>query len=119
MEERIDYEGSGLAQDVYALKQRTVQTCGTQQALKGSQDELSMDAERVTVEGSIYDESDKTVDSSMTAQIRCWKASVSETTDGVVDRDFECQLSLVVELKEQQDEAHHAAIAVWAVTVLK
>ncbi|PBK64758.1 hypothetical protein ARMSODRAFT_978982 [Armillaria solidipes] len=101
VEEQMDYEGSGLAQDVYALEQYMVQMCGTQQALEGGQDELSMDTERVTVEGSVSDESDGTVDSSMTAQIRCWKALVSETTDGVVDKDFERRLSLVVELKEQ------------------
>ncbi len=97
----MDYKGSGLAQDAYALEQHMVQTCGTQQALEGVQDKLSMDAERVTIEGSVSDESDGTVDSSTTTQIRHWKASVSETTDGVVDRDFEHRLSLVVELKEQ------------------
>ncbi|KAK0443014.1 uncharacterized protein EV420DRAFT_1485124 [Desarmillaria tabescens] len=118
LEEEMDYERSGLAKDGHALEQHMLLP-STQQASEGLQDEQSVDAERVTVEGSVSDESDGTVDSGTTAWIRSWRVSAYETTDSVVDKDFESRLSLVVELKEQRDEARRAAIALWVATVFE
>ncbi|KAK0466895.1 uncharacterized protein EV420DRAFT_1635928 [Desarmillaria tabescens] len=118
LEEEMDYDRSGLAKDGHALEQHMLLP-STQQASEGLQDEQSVDAERVTMEGSVSDESDGTVDSGTTARIRRWRVLAYETTDSVVDKDFESRLSLMVELKEQRDEAHHAAIALWVATVFE
>ncbi|KAK0476376.1 hypothetical protein IW261DRAFT_1421686 [Armillaria novae-zelandiae] len=53
----------------------------------------------------------------MTAQIRRWRASISETMDSAVDQGLESKIALIVELRERRNEARRAAIALWAAKV--
>ncbi|KAK0464086.1 hypothetical protein IW261DRAFT_1427450 [Armillaria novae-zelandiae] len=102
-EERTDRNGSALASE--------------RQALECHQDGQSMGTEQLTLEVSVSDGSDGTVDTSTTAQIRRWRASISETMDSAVDQGLESKIALIVELRERRNEARRAAIALWAAKV--
>ncbi|KAK0218633.1 hypothetical protein IW262DRAFT_1297791 [Armillaria fumosa] len=69
LEEWMDRNGSALAKDGYAIE-RHIFWAHEPQALECCQDEQSMGTEQLTLEGSVSDRSDGTVDTSMTAQIR-------------------------------------------------
>ncbi|KAK0464120.1 hypothetical protein IW261DRAFT_1419579 [Armillaria novae-zelandiae] len=102
-EERTDRNGSALASE--------------RQALECRQDGQSVGTEQLTLEVSVSDGSDGTVDTSTTAQIRRWRASISETMDSAVDQGLESKIALIVELRERRNEARRAAIALWAAKV--
>ncbi|KAK0467459.1 hypothetical protein IW261DRAFT_1426558 [Armillaria novae-zelandiae] len=87
------------------------------QALECRQDGQSVGTEQLTLEVSVSDGSDGTVDTSTTAQIRRWRASISETMDSAVDQGLESKIALIVELRERRNEARRAAIALWAAKV--
>ncbi|KAK0227529.1 hypothetical protein IW262DRAFT_1454669 [Armillaria fumosa] len=116
LEEWMDRNGSALAKDGYAIE-RHIFRAREPQALECCQDEQSMGTEQLTLEGSVSDGSDGTVDTSTTAQIRRWRASISETMDSAVDQGLESKIAFIVELRERRNEARHAAIALWAANV--
>ncbi|SJL13492.1 uncharacterized protein ARMOST_16936 [Armillaria ostoyae] len=99
LEEWMDRNGSGLAKDGYAIE-RHILRAREPQALECHQDEQSVGTEQLTLEVSVSDESDGTVDTSTTAQIRHWRASISETMDGAADKGLESKITLIVELRE-------------------
>ncbi|KAK0205748.1 hypothetical protein IW262DRAFT_1302980 [Armillaria fumosa] len=100
LEEWMDRNGSALAKDGYAIE-RHIFRAHEPQALECHQDEQSMGTKQLTLEGSVSDRSDGTVDTSMTAQIRHWRASISETMDSAVDQGLESKIAFIVELRER------------------